>query len=360
MNTQTPRRGFTLVELLVVIAIIGTLVGLLLPAVQSARERSRQLTCNNNLAELGKAMISFATSGKGRFPGSLQLQAMDPSIPSAQDPYPATSAIDIEISWAAKLLPQIDQKSNWDSLLLGNFGLNATIANDASRLPKLDIFLCPSDARTNPKDPALTYVANTGARDALVAAATPQSDYRANGIFNNLVPGFEGQKVRFPADIKDGSATTLMLSENVHKDESGTTAVNSSWLRTSAFISGTPAQGEQPFGMVWVVPDTGNPSVLNPSPAVQERFNRDTTFPATYAGTGEQFTRPASEHPEIFIAVFVGGNTRSISEAIEYRVYQQLMTPNGAKSIWPSDLAVVLPNAFLNADPTRQLSDDDY
>ena len=61
------KAGFTLIELLVVIAIIGVLVGLLLPAVQQAREAARRISCSSNVRQLGVAMHSYMSAHK-KFP----------------------------------------------------------------------------------------------------------------------------------------------------------------------------------------------------------------------------------------------------------------------------------------------------
>jgi hypothetical protein len=115
--------------------------------------------------------------------------------------------------------------------------------------------------------------------------------------------------------------------------------------------------------MTWVY-DSASP--LAPGPNWQQRINRDDpNFIPPYMNAsgpshqGARFKRPASEHPEIVIAVFAGGNTRPISEQIEYRVYQQLMTPNGRNATYPGldDTGLATMRESFNIPP---LSNSDY
>jgi len=343
--------GFTLVELLVVISIIGVLVALLLPAIGAARERARQLECNNNLRNLGLAAQSFVSGSKGTFPGWVQLQKLDPT--QASDLYDdgtgSNQPIDVEISWVAKLLPKMDQGALWEQLLTNNLGNGFNYQQP----PRLDFLICPSTDLTNPTLAALTYVANSGMPDPVVLDGNP-SDLKANGISHDLRPGRNGPAVRSGSDVKDGANATILYSENVHKDEE-IGGVPRTWLGPMD-IATNP---EQRFGMNWVY-DIGTYPNLPPPTNQLDRFNRDTRQPSNdiygeLTGRGlSPYSRPASEHPELFLVAFVGGNTKSISENVEYRVYQQLMTPNGAKAALPGT------TNFLTRYMDPPLSDSDY
>src|SRR6516164_5968716 len=99
----TSRAAFTLVELLVVIAIIGTLMGLLLPAVQAAREASRRSSCTNNLRQLALATQHF----EGRFrriPGLFENFSGQNFPTTSGNPVPGTT-------WAVLLLPDLERGS---------------------------------------------------------------------------------------------------------------------------------------------------------------------------------------------------------------------------------------------------------
>src|SRR5580704_1457814 len=79
-KTRIRKSGFTLVELLVVISIIGMLVGLLLPAINNARESGRRTVCQNNMRNVSTALINYENS-RNMFPGYLNVLVMNNGKP---------------------------------------------------------------------------------------------------------------------------------------------------------------------------------------------------------------------------------------------------------------------------------------
>ena len=354
--SKPSRRGFTLVELLVVIAIIGMLVGLLIPAVQAARERARQATCLNNQKQLALAMVSLATSTKGTYPGWAQTQKL-------------ATGDTIVVPWTVKLLSQIDEQTLREQLLAND----GAFQYDAA--PKLEIYVCPSDANTNPEIGTLSYVVNSGLPDTLNnVGAGLTSDLKANGVCHDQRPGRGGPEVRMGADIKDGLNSTLLLSENVNRDSTiGPQAVT--WLAPLQAnmdnMTIAPSQmalnPEQRFGMTWALPNVNNGATY-PPPAEFEPINKD-TLGGDYSdppspSTSYRYARPSSEHPEMFLAAFCEGNAREIRETIDYFVYQQLMTPDGLKIAMPNNPGELLEKKWTSEGKPRFMSsplkDSDY
>ena len=131
-------RGFTLIELLVVIAIIGVLVGLLLPAVQSAREASRRIHCQNNLKQIGLAVTLFHDSNRALPPARL---ANHPGSRVGQD-----CASD-QPSWFVHIMPYLENGNMYEEFDLFD---SVEIAPSNVRKTALSVYVCPS--RRSPQE----------------------------------------------------------------------------------------------------------------------------------------------------------------------------------------------------------------
>ncbi len=187
--------GFTLVELLVVIAIIGVLVGLLLPAVQSAREAARRMQCSNNLKQLGLAVHLYHDAFNVFPPQMLNVNTSN----------------DRRWGWGAVILPFVEQSALHNQLNPnggGQIPVASTLYNGVPLLQTtVAVHVCPSDSgpATNQFHPSVNASNNS-------ANWYSKSNYVCNQQIMRYRAGFGGSCFRM-SDVTDGTTNTLLLGE---------------------------------------------------------------------------------------------------------------------------------------------------
>jgi prepilin-type N-terminal cleavage/methylation domain-containing protein/prepilin-type processing-associated H-X9-DG protein len=171
--------GFTLVELLVVITIIGILMGLLLPAVNSAREAARNNTCQNNLHQLGLAALAHEQAN-GFFPtgGWGDGWVGDPD---------AGFGVNQPGGWIYNLLPHMEQKNLHDQGLGQAQAAKVTAANSMIATP-LALLYCPTRRQGTSYVCSKTFKTGTGTGSVTSSTGNVgRSDYAANGGVSTAV-----------------------------------------------------------------------------------------------------------------------------------------------------------------------------
>ena len=157
MKSRSANRGagFTLVELLVVIAIIGTLVALLLPAVQAAREAARRMSCANNLRNIGLAILNFEQTTKV-FPKGIHYGK---DSKTGETRYEVSKEFwHIPMTgkgWIVDILPYLEQQALYEGLRPGFEDTQHWDLNSGTGMARLEIrefmrqqlpvLTCPSD-----------------------------------------------------------------------------------------------------------------------------------------------------------------------------------------------------------------------
>ncbi len=356
--------GFTLVEMLVVIAIIGILVGLLLPAVQMAREAGRKVACGNKLKQLALATVNFETT-KNRYPGYQELL-----LPQPLAPVTPTNPFNKPASWTVLLLPYIEKADVWERWNSSAVGLNAPVLT-----PPMDIMVCNSRGTSDLGIPITSYVANAGfcprpnidpstlsdigAAPWTVGSSFMWSQKATNGIFHDRIT-YPNVKVS-ASEMRDGTSSTLLITENLAATTwcavgspnvaAGPVAIPPSY--TPINPAALPYFSHNRFGATFVwgyASESSPPAPIDATPPFgapespphpSMKINGELiSSPAT--PTHPNFARPSSNHTNGVNAAFADGHVAYLTDELPYHVYQQLMTPHGTKSFMPARISYVL------------------
>lgn len=333
--SKPTRRGFTLIELLVVISIIATLMALILPAIQSAREAGRRTQCLNNIRNVALALYNQATSSNGQLPAA-GTYLVDSTGGGTTEGY----------SWVVDILASIDQQTiadrfNRDYAWTSTFTSNGS-TNNSLQTTNIAVLTCPDDLSAFGIGGGLSYAVNSGynAYDGVAGqnydstnldwdgdgtkntAAAPNVDAedtdisRETGLMwdfyknNNAITGsnytgLKNQSTRIDR-LYDGAGQTVMLAENLNAGP---------WARPGYYSR-----------FIWAVDPLYTTNLLQNvprNPTTEPRINK-----LRVAGNeGAPF--PNSNHPGSITAAFCDGGAKLISENIDMLVWARLISPNG-------------------------------
>ncbi len=279
-SSRRSRPGFTLVELLVVIAVIGTLVALLLPAVQAARESARRAQCANHLKQIGLGMLNYE---------------------STHHVFPPTFGRSPNHHLLTYLLPYIEQQVVYAKY---TFAKNwSATENKAARETDIATFLCPSapGQRKYISDYAAGTRIESGVWKPLVSAGAITMRSEWVNVFLS-----EAWRCTRLAEVTDGLSNTFVLFEVAGRPDS---YLRGGTLEPNRTISGARwADDEGPF---WVHSMCNGTQLVNCS-------NNNEIFAFHTAGAnflyGDGTVRFHSEaiDPETFVSLF----TRSAGDLV--------------------------------------------
>lgn len=316
-DARRAQAAFTLVELLVVIAIIGILIGLLLPAVQMARESSRRTSCANNLKQLGLALHGFSDT-HGCFPAGRG--GPPPLVFSPQ----------------ACLLPYVEQSGLQSTLDFNQAPTDLVIAgvsysgakNRPAGTQRIPMLCCPSDPAEG-RVPGLDYAGTNYAGNAS-SGANQGSLAGADGVF------YLTSSVTF-AKLVDGSSHTAAFSErqlgngDTITDPPSNRGLFILQLPTSLAVGPASCQGttgewfSQRSGK-WILGNYGNTlynHYYQPNADVWDCMNPPQQM-------AEMTAR--SNHPGGVNLLCCDGSTRFVNNQIDLIVWQSLATRDGGES----------------------------
>jgi hypothetical protein len=191
MASRRYRAAFTLIELLVIIAIVAILLGLIVAAVQKARESASRAQCTNNLRQLGLALHQHHDS-REMFPPGMRYR-------NGGDPYKM-------MSWLTQVLPYLEQQELWAISERAYRQSSSPFANPphVGLATVMGGFACPSDSRA-----ASVQIA---ARDGFSIALTSYLGVEGKNVYSQDGILFRDSRVGI-RDITDGTSQTLLVGE---------------------------------------------------------------------------------------------------------------------------------------------------